>query len=126
MSQVHAKVRPRHTISDRKAWYFLISTVGVIALAGFLANVFTAPWNGFMPTGKAQSFQGEELHTATIARQVDDEKCVLAKFDNRSGRIIDDEKHCERTIVLDAHGVVVPIGTVHRLESISKSFGNQH
>lgn len=44
------------------------------------------------------------------------------KFDNRTGRTIENERHCENTTTLDAQGIPVPEGTIHRLDSISKSF----
>jgi len=48
--------------------------------------------------------------------------CKQKKFDNQSGRISDDASPCDDRIVLDAHGVPVPVGTIQRLDAISKSF----
>jgi hypothetical protein len=49
------------------------------------------------------------------------------KFDNDSGRTIDNIKRCEDNVVLDAKNIPVPVGTLHRLDAISKSFsGSAH
>jgi hypothetical protein len=63
-----------------------------------------------------------EARIGTIILQRDDGRCEQIKFDNDSGRTIKDTVPCENKIVLDAHGVPVPQGTVHRLDAISKSF----
>jgi hypothetical protein len=78
-----------------------------------------------------QSLANEDVQAANAADhgvgrsspQTDNERCELVKFDNYSGRTIENNRHCETTaIVRDARGVPVPAGTVHRLDSISKSF----
>lgn len=55
-------------------------------------------------------------------RESDQDQCQLMKFDNDTGRMIDGSANCHGDVVLDAHGVPVPMGTVHRLDSIRKSF----
>jgi hypothetical protein len=78
-----------------------------------------------------QSLANEDVQAAnaadngvgSISRQTDKERCELVKFDNYSGRTIENSKRCETTaVVRDVRGVPVPAGTVHRLDSISKSF----
>jgi hypothetical protein len=61
-----------------------------------------------------------------IVQQTDKEQCTVAGFDNHTGRTIDLPRHCEN-ITVDARAVTAPIGTIHRLDSISKSFmGTNH
>jgi hypothetical protein len=61
-----------------------------------------------------------------IVQQTDKEQCTVAGFDNNTGRTIDLPRHCEN-ITVDARAVTAPIGTIHRLDSISKSFmGTNH
>jgi hypothetical protein len=43
-------------------------------------------------------------------------------FDNTDGRLIENLKPCEKDIRFDARGRAMPMGTVHRLDAISKSF----
>lgn len=59
--------------------------------------------------------------TGIIARQVGNQECVVARFDNATGRTTG-ASGCTNGVVLDAHGVPVPVGTIHRLDAISKSF----
>ena len=44
------------------------------------------------------------------------------KFDNDSGRAIEQFKPCDNAGILDANGAPVPAGTVRRLDAIGKSF----
>jgi hypothetical protein len=68
-----------------------------------------------------------DMGLGSISRQTDKERCELVKFDNYSGRTIENNGHCETTaVVRDARGVPVPVGTVHRLDSISKSFSGNN
>jgi hypothetical protein len=48
-------------------------------------------------------------------------RCQQVKFDNERGTTIDNPGPCPKP-VLDARGVPVPQGTIHRLDAISKSF----
>jgi hypothetical protein len=57
-----------------------------------------------------------------VVVETNKQNCEVLKFDNYSGRTIESSKRCQNTAVLDAKGVPVPLGTVHRLDSISKSF----
>ena len=54
--------------------------------------------------------------------QTDENKCELMKFDNETGRTIENTARCRNDVTMDAHGAPVPVGTVHRLDAISKSF----
>ncbi len=62
------------------------------------------------------------MGVGSISQQTDKGRCELVKFDNYTGRTMENSKHCETTVVRDAHGIPVPVGTVRRLDSISKSF----
>jgi hypothetical protein len=44
------------------------------------------------------------------------------KFDNTDGRLIENLKPCEKDLRFDERGRAMPMGTVHRLDAISKSF----
>lgn len=59
--------------------------------------------------------------TGIIARQVGNQECALARFDNATGRT-NGASGCTNGVVFDAHGIPVPVGTIHRLDAISKSF----
>lgn len=89
-----------------------------VAALGFTQGWFYSP--GQSATGEAAD--RPQSHVGTITQQIGDQQCLIAKFDNDTGRTIEDATHCEKNVVLDAKGVPIPMGTVHRLDSISKSF----
>ena len=62
-----------------------------------------------------------ELRTAKITKASDGNGCSQEIFDNQTGRMNRLQQPCEAT-VYDSHGAPVPVGTIHRLEAISKSF----
>jgi len=52
--------------------------------------------------------------------------CRRKTFDNQTGRMALSQQSCdEPPTIYDSHGVQVPIGTIHRLDTISKSFSGQ-
>ena len=62
----------------------------------------------------------ERLPTGTVAES-DIKVCRRLRFDG-DGRVFQDAVPCDNVTVLDAHGKPVPVGTMHRLDAISKSF----
>jgi hypothetical protein len=69
-----------------------------------------------------QSVDPAADRTGIVVEQGDEGRCELMKFNNDDGRVIDNVRHCEKNSILDARGVPVPVGTIHRLDAISKSF----
>jgi hypothetical protein len=63
----------------------------------------------------------EPVPTGTIPEN-DTEFCKRLKFDD-SGRVFQDAVPCDQSGPRDARGQPVPVGTMHRLDAISKSFG---
>jgi hypothetical protein len=62
-----------------------------------------------------------DLRTAKITKDFDGKGCSQQVFDNQTGRMRQSQLPCEAT-VLDSNGMPVPVGTIHRLDAISKSF----
>ncbi len=62
-----------------------------------------------------------ELRTAKITTNSDGNGCWQRVFDNQTGRVLQQQKPCEAA-AYDINGVPAPIGTIHRLDAISKSF----
>jgi hypothetical protein len=62
-----------------------------------------------------------DVRTAKITRASDGNGCSQEIFDNQTGRMNRSSQPCEAT-VYDSHGTPVPVGTIHRLDAISKSF----
>jgi hypothetical protein len=50
-------------------------------------------------------------------------RCRQLMFDNDTGRMYQDNSPCDDGVRRDASGTPMPMGTVHRLEAISKAFG---
>ena len=48
--------------------------------------------------------------------------CQHRSFDNQTGLMSDATTRCQEDVTLDAKGVPIPMGTVHTLNAISKSF----
>ena len=48
--------------------------------------------------------------------------CQQRSFNNQTGQISDQTSPCHNDVVLDAKGMPMPTGTIHTLNSISKSF----
>jgi hypothetical protein len=66
-----------------------------------------------------------DVRTAKITRDSEDGKgCWQRIFDNQSGRMTRSQQPCEAP-AYDSHGSPVPLGTIHRLEAISKSFSGR-
>jgi hypothetical protein len=64
-----------------------------------------------------------DLRTAKITKDLDGKGCWQQIFDNQTGRMTKSQQACEAT-TYDSNGAPVPIGTIHRLDAISKSFSS--
>lgn len=101
-----------------KLWVTLVSlstVAGVTALAGFSPAFFSGRSSAVV--GDSAS---ERLPTGTIAES-DIEFCKRLRFDD-NGRVFQDVVSCDQSSIRDARGQPVPVGTVRRLDAISKSF----
>jgi len=120
-----SKVRPRQTrshrrrpVSLREIAYALAMFACLAVLAKFAADSIRLSMN----TEHPQSADQAGARVGSIVVQNNNGTCRVMKFDNSTGQTLQTSTHCDEPEVLDSHGVPVPTGTVHRLESISKSF----
>ena len=100
-----------------KNWAILLLftvAVGAAALAGFSPRLFSGRSSAAI-TERAS----ESIPTGTIAES-DTPVCKRLTFD-RNGQVVRDVVPCDGS-VRDARGQPVPIGTMQRLNAISKSF----
>ena len=102
----------------RNSAYVVIILALIAVIAKFAAERILQP--GLHED--AQAANTTDVGVGSISQQTDKGRCELVKFDNYSGRTIEYSQHCETNVVRDAHGTPVPVGTVRRLDSISKSF----
>ena len=62
------------------------------------------------------------IGSGTIVLHPAGKGCQTKTFDNRTGQISDASGPCPNDTPLDAKGAPIPMGTVHTMNSISKSF----
>ena len=65
---------------------------------------------------------GIVARTASIVLVPQGGRCRDLIFNNDTGKMAETVKPCEASVVQDAKGIPVPVGTVRRLDAISKSF----
>ncbi len=109
----------------RKRWYALI--VSSCVLAGIVCLGMTANFSGLFHSDalleRSMPTPGSEgTRVGTIILRPDSDRCEQMKVDNDSGRNLEEAKPCDNKVILDAHGKPMPMGTVHRLDAISRSF----
>ena len=90
-----------------------------IAVVAVLAIGFgTAP----APVAENGASHADPNSVATIVVHSSTSGCQQRSFNNQTGQISDQTSHCAADVVLDARGMPMPAGTIHTLNSISKSF----
>jgi hypothetical protein len=91
----------------------------LIAVVASLAIGFsTAP----APIAANGSSHAEPNSVATIILRSNTSGCEQRSFNNQTGQISEQASPCHNDVVLDAKGMPIPAGTIHTLNSISKSF----
>jgi hypothetical protein len=100
-------------------------SLGVLAVGALIAVVAvfaigfsTAP----APVVENGTSRGDPNNVATIVMRSGTNGCQQRSFNNQTGQISNQTSKCHNGVVLDAKGVPVPAGTIHTLNSISKSF----
>ena len=66
---------------------------------------------------------GTDAHAGKITNDLSGSGCFQQEFDNKTGRITRLQGSCE-TVAHDSNGVPIPVGTIHRLNAISKAFSS--
>jgi hypothetical protein len=105
----------RRTALVNGSMLILIIAAAVLVIRAALPKL--AQPNASAPPGMSDN----DLRTARITRDLDGGGCAQQAFDNQTGRMTSAPQPCQTT-VYDGNGVPVPLGTIHRLDSISKSF----
>jgi hypothetical protein len=99
-------------------------SLGVFAIGASIAVVAVLA-TGFS-TAPAPVVENGAPHpdpnAATIVLHSSTSGCQQRSFNNQTGQISDQTSSCHNDVVLDAKGMPVPTGTIHTLNSISKSF----
>jgi hypothetical protein len=116
--------RPLRRMRERRK--MLALSIGILTTLGFLAALVVSPRQlvSLIASSSNQSaaINADSERVGKIVVQPGSNDCKQKKFDNQSGRISEHTSPCDDRIVLDVHGVPVPVGTIHRLDAIRKSF----
>jgi hypothetical protein len=100
-------------------------SLGVISIGALIAAVAVfAIVSGTAPSPVAENAaaRSEPNSVATIVLRSDAGGCHQKVFNNQTGQISDQSSRCQNEVALDANGMPIPAGTIHTLNSISKSF----
>lgn len=106
----------RYGQQRRLSWIILLS-LSTVATAAVLVGFLPALFSGRSSIAATDS---ASVPTGTIAES-DREFCKRLTFDD-SGRAFRDVVPCDGESTRDARGQPVAVGTMHRLDAISKSF----
>ncbi len=117
------KAHPR-SAKRSKRWYAL-AIVAVACAAIIYLGMNWQPGSGpsqWIADRPTPARDADESRIGKIVVQTNPGQCVEMKFDNTDGRFVDGLKPCDNQIKFDQHGQPIPTGTIHRLDSISRSF----
>jgi hypothetical protein len=98
------------------AVFALGASIAVVAV--FAIGLGTAP----LPVAGSGPPGADPNSVATIILHSNASGCRQRSFNNQTGQISDQTSPCSNDVVLDANGMPMPAGTIHTLNSISKSF----
>jgi hypothetical protein len=111
--------------TKRKRRRLVLMCFGVFSVAASIAGV-AALTAGFRttssPTGEMATSRADIQSVGTIVLPSGANGCQHRMFDNRTGQISESGIPCQDSVAVDANGVPIPLGTVHTLNAISKSF----
>jgi hypothetical protein len=126
-SEVRAvkKVRRQSQLKRKRSVVLVSCFCVLVTFIALATSNLTLSWlsQTFSAT-RSQTADSETARIGAIVVQTDHNQCER-KFDNYTGRAVEDSQTCTNNITLDAHGFPIPKGTVHRLDAISKSFSGQ-
>jgi hypothetical protein len=97
----------------------MIGAIVGLVIAWQLKSIRTDLGSSDPETGTAIS---EDALKGVVVVQTAKERCTVAQIDNGTGQTTAVLRHCENNVRVDSHGSPIPVGTMRRLDSISKSF----
>jgi hypothetical protein len=119
-----AKKAHPHSAKRSKRWYLLVIVAAACAVIIYLGLNWQlgSALSQRIAERPAPAADVDESRTGKIVLQTNSDQCAEMKFDNTSGRLVDGLKPCDNQIKFDEHGRPIPMGTIHRLDAISRSF----
>jgi hypothetical protein len=97
----------------------IIAVGGLIAAVAMMAMVFIPALTSI---AEKEVSRAEPSSVGTIVLHSNSSGCQQKSFGNRSGQILDQQSSRHNNVALEAKGMPIPSGTIHTLNSISKSF----
>jgi hypothetical protein len=107
----------RRRIAKMSLGVFAVGAL-IAVVAVFATDFRTAP----APVAENGASHVDPNSVATIIMHSRTSGCQQKSFNNQTGQISDQTSPCHDDVVLDAKGLPIPAGTIHTLNSISKSF----
>jgi hypothetical protein len=111
--------------SRKKRWRLAKMSLGVFAAGASIAvaAVFAIGFStASPPAAENGASHADPNSVGTIILHSSASGCQQKSFNNQTGQISDQTTPCSNDVVLDAKGLPTPAGTIHTLNSISKSF----
>src|SRR5579871_6239526 len=96
----------------------------VLILAGMAAHFTSAARSSTLPIENAV-IGSDHRSARVITDLLDDEKCRLRLYDNRTGNLAAPDQPCRNMIEFDSSAVQPPAATIRRLDGISKWFSSR-
>lgn len=113
--------RPRNGLTSERARAVVATALLAVGLGvALLATTSEAPTLLFRRAPGATASAPSRI--GKIVLDSSPERCRQLSFDNDTGRIYPDDSPCEESVPRDAAGIPLPVGTLQRLEAISKAF----
>jgi hypothetical protein len=107
----------RQRAARAAGFMFVFAIMAAVVLVILAALPKLGQPNAAMSPGMSDN----DLRTARITSDLDGKGCAQQVFDNQTGHMTSTPEPCQTTMY-DGNGVPIPVGTIHRLDSISKSF----
>jgi hypothetical protein len=115
------RAQPRSVQSQREHRRALVIVCLVAAVTTAVVIAAESLISGSHAPQIALATPDSELQTARITKDLGSKGCSQEAFDNKTGRMTRSPQPCDAT-TYDGNGMPVPVGTIHRLDAISKSF----
>jgi hypothetical protein len=123
VAQARAQARSAARKPRREGLRALIIGCGMLVVTAAAVIATQSLISGHSPPAPqiALAAPDGDLHTAKITRELGGKTCARDIFDNQTGRMTRSNQPCDETIY-DSNGAPIPLGTIHRLDAINKSF----
>lgn len=111
-----------HSARTRRTLFRAIGVTTMFVALTVIASFSMARLYRATSSEVVQAANSNDTGVGKVVVETNKQNCEILKFDNYAGRTMDISTRCQKTVVFDAKGFPVPLGTVHRLDSISRSF----